>query len=102
MASLRKLPSGSWQASVLLDNGKRVTSTAPTYDQVQAWAVEMEDKRDAERHARRDQTAEQLIAVHLSSLTQYAQTGTLSAKHVDELRRIIAIASAQRVAETGP
>lgn len=44
MASYRRLPSGKWQATVLLPTGRRVTRSAPLKGTVQAWAVEEERK----------------------------------------------------------
>lgn len=88
MASLRQLPSGVFQASVLLDSGKRTTHTAPTLEEADAWAAEVEAKRNAEREARRDRDADQSIAVHISGLDEYARRGLLTSKHRAELLRI--------------
>lgn len=44
MASYRKLPSGRWQATVLLPDGRRVTRSAPLKGTVKAWADEEERK----------------------------------------------------------
>lgn len=75
LASLRQLPSGAFQASVLLDNGKRITHTAPTMEEADEWAAEVEAKRDSAREARRDRDAEQPIAVQISGLDEYARRG---------------------------
>lgn len=89
MASLRQLPSGNWQASVLLDNGRRSTHTAPTAPEAAAWAREVEAKRDAERDARRDRSAEQSISMYLAALEDYAASGLLTPAHLETLRRIL-------------
>ena len=47
MASIRKLPSGKWQATVLLHNGKRTTYSHPMRKAVENWAKDLELKRDA-------------------------------------------------------
>lgn len=52
MASIRKLPSGNWQASVLLDDGKRTTSTQPTHAEALDWAGRTEAERDERRAAK--------------------------------------------------
>jgi hypothetical protein len=52
MASIRKLPSGNWQASVLLDGGKRTTSTHPTRTEALDWAGRTEAERDERRAAK--------------------------------------------------
>lgn len=39
MAGLRKLPSGKWQATVRLPNGKRTTHTAKLLGEAKAWAA---------------------------------------------------------------
>lgn len=44
MASYRKLPSGRWQATVLLPDGRRVTRSAPLKGTVRVWAEEEERK----------------------------------------------------------
>lgn len=44
MASFRKLPSGKWQATVLLPDGRRTTRSAPLKSTVQTWAAEEERK----------------------------------------------------------
>lgn len=44
MASIRRLPSGKWQATVLLPGGKRITRSAPLKGTVQTWAAEEERK----------------------------------------------------------
>lgn len=44
MASYRKLPSGRWQATVLLPDGRRVTRSAPLKGTVRGWAEEEERK----------------------------------------------------------
>lgn len=89
MASLRQLPSGNWQAAVLLDNGRRITRTAPTMKEAASWAQETEEKRDKERAARRDVGSEQSIAVHVAAIERYARDGLLSEERRNELRRII-------------
>jgi hypothetical protein len=52
MASIRKLPSGNWQASVLLDDGKRTTSTHSTHAKALDWAGRTEAERDERRAAK--------------------------------------------------
>lgn len=42
MAYYRKLPSGKWQATVRLPNGKKITSSDPLKSVVRAWAAETE------------------------------------------------------------
>lgn len=42
MAGIRRLPSGKWQASVRLPDGKRITKTDPLKGIVQTWAKERE------------------------------------------------------------
>lgn len=51
MASIRQLPSGRWQASVLLDDGRRTTATRDSMDGAAAWAVDTEAERDELRRA---------------------------------------------------
>ena len=89
MASLRQLPSGNWQASVLLDNGRRSTHTAPTASDAAAWALDTEEKRDAERAARRDRSAEQSISIYLAAIEDYAASGVLTPAHLETLRRVL-------------
>jgi hypothetical protein len=89
VASLRQLPSGNWQASVLLDYGRRSTHTAPTAREAAAWARETEEKRDAEREARRDRSAEQSISLYLAAVEGYAASGQLTPAHLETLRRIL-------------
>ncbi len=47
MASIRRLPSGKWQATVLLPGRHRTTWTHPLKKNVERWAREVERKRDA-------------------------------------------------------
>lgn len=89
MASLRQLPSGNWQASVLLDNGRRSTHTAPTATEAAAWAQEAEQKRDEEREARRDRSAEQNVTTYLAAVEGYASKGMLTRTHIETLQRIV-------------
>lgn len=89
MASLRQLPSGNWQASVLLDNGRRSTHTAPTAPEAAAWAREAEQKRDAEREARRDRSVEQNVSTYLAAVEDYAGKGMLTRTHIETLQRIV-------------
>lgn len=56
MASYRKLPSGKWQATVLLPDGRRTTRSAPLKGTVQAWAV------DEERKVRRGEWTDPKVA----------------------------------------
>lgn len=42
MPSYRRLPSGKWQATVVLPDGRRTTRSAPLKGTVQAWAIEAE------------------------------------------------------------
>lgn len=44
MPSYRRLPSGLWQATVYLPNGRRVTETDKLKDVVKAWATKKEDE----------------------------------------------------------
>lgn len=44
MASFRRIPSGKWQATVLLPDGRRTTRSAPLKGSVKAWADEEERK----------------------------------------------------------
>lgn len=89
MASLRQLPSGNWQASVLLDNGRRSTHTAPTATEAASWAQEAEQKRDEEREARRDRSAEQNVTTYLAAVEDYASQGMLTRTHIEALQRIL-------------
>lgn len=93
MASLRQLPSGNWQDSVLLDSGRRSTHTAPTGREATAWAREAEAKRDAERDAHRDRPAEESISMYLAALEGYVARGPLTRAHLETLRRILNDAS---------
>jgi integrase len=44
MPSYRRLPSGKWQATVYMPNGKRITKTDPLKSVVKDWAGEVEAK----------------------------------------------------------
>ncbi len=89
MASIRQLPSGSWQASVLLDNGRRTTHTAGSAEEVAEWASQAEMKRNQEREARRDRAAEQAASVYLGAIEDYAARRLLNPSHWETLRRIV-------------
>lgn len=56
MATYRKLPSGKWQATVRLADGRRVTRTAPLKGSVKAWA------EDEERRIRRGEWVDPRLA----------------------------------------
>ena len=44
MPSYRKLPSGKWQATVYMPNGRRITETDPLLNVVKNWAIKQEAK----------------------------------------------------------
>lgn len=50
--SIRTLPSGNFQAAVLMPNGKRETKAFPTEDEALDWAIQQEARRDMKRQAR--------------------------------------------------
>ena len=54
MPAYRKLPSGKWQATVRLPDGRRVTQTDPLKSVVREWAtqVEVEARRGTWRDPR--------------------------------------------------
>ena len=74
---------------MLLDNGRRSTHTAPTAAQAAAWAQEAEQKRDEEREARRDRSAEQNVSTYLAAVEDYASKGMLTPTHIETLQRIV-------------
>jgi hypothetical protein len=89
MASMRQLPSGNWQAAVLLDNGRRITQAMPTHAEALRWAIETEAKRDEQREARRLRAHDEDVAVLIAGLERYAQQGLLRNQHLEQLRALI-------------
>jgi hypothetical protein len=88
MATLRQLPSGNWQASVLLDDGSRTTTTRAEADEAMAWAVRTEEERDARRAERAAQSQKERIDLVLAELGSLAAAGSLSPPQRRRLRKI--------------
>lgn len=89
MASLRQLPSGRWQASVLLDNASRTTSTFDTQAQATTWALETEQARDEVRAQKRALDADRRAAALLASLQELADQGQFSKQDKAKLAVIV-------------
>jgi len=88
MASIRQLPSGNYQAAVLLADGTRTTQTFPDENAALAWAIEVEAERDRLREQARHRGASAHITALLAELEQLARKGQLTLEHRDRLRAI--------------
>lgn len=86
MASLRTLPSGGVQASVLLDSGKRTTKVLPDHAQATAWAIAVEQERDELRASRRDLVSEAHTALIVDEVIRLCGEARLSADQVKAVR----------------
>lgn len=94
MASLHKLASGRWQASVLLGNGLRTTETFDSSLDAQEWATGAEAKRDGSQMRVTRQSADDHIALMLAALEEHAQQGGLREQHCAHLARILQASAA--------
>ena len=92
MASIRQLPSDRWQASVLLDSGRRNTSTFDTLQEARDWAIEQEVERDRRREELRSQRDEDHVPILLSQLERLAKDGRLTDDDIDQLHSIVRVA----------
>ena len=79
MASVRTLPSGSIQVSVLIDTGRRQTATFNDMNEAHVWAAEMEAARDAERERQRTLDRDAHTTLIVDSFCALATAGALSA-----------------------
>jgi hypothetical protein len=89
VASLRQLPSGNFQAAVLLTNGTRTTKTFADETAAIEWAIEVEAERDRLRDEARSRSADEHAAILLDELARLAQHGRLKAEHRDRLLAIV-------------
>jgi hypothetical protein len=89
MASIRKLPSGNWQASVLLDDGSRTTSTYPTAEQAVSWAGRTEAERDERRAARNATMRKERVDIVLAELSSLIQSNALDRAQWRRLRDLV-------------
>lgn len=90
VATLRQLPSGNWQASVLLDDGSRTTSTHPTPDEAAAWAARTEAERDTRRAAKAARRHKEGVDLVLAELSDLIQNDSLDRAQWRRLRRLVA------------
>src|SRR5215475_11504606 len=90
VAALRQLPSGNWQASVLLDGGSRTTSTHRTPEAAANWAARTEAERDARRAAKAASSQKERGDIVLAELSDLIQNGWLDAAQLRRLRRLVA------------
>jgi len=88
VASIRQLPSGNYQAAVLLADGTRTTQTFPDEKAALAWAIEVEVDRDRLREQARARNANTHITALLAELARLADRGQLTVEHRDRLRAI--------------
>jgi hypothetical protein len=88
VASIRQLPSGNYQAAVLLADGTRTTQTFPDENTALAWAIEVEAERDRLREQARDRNANTHVTALLAELAHLAKRGQLTVEHRDRLRAI--------------
>ncbi|BCB83129.1 hypothetical protein [Phytohabitans suffuscus] len=88
MASIRQLPSGNYQAAVLLAGGTRTTQTFPDENTALAWAIEMETERDRLRDQARNRSVNVHVTALLAELAHLADKGQLTVEHRDRLRAI--------------
>lgn len=89
MASLRCLPSGRWQASVLLDDGTRTTKTFDSQAKAAAWGVEAEVERDRVRAEKRAEGEDLRAAALVASLKELADQGRLTKQDAEKLSVIL-------------
>jgi len=88
MASLRQLPSGNWQASVLPDDGRRTTATRPTANEALEWALKVEEERDERRAARAAQSTKEQVELIMSELVALVEKGQLTEAQQKRLQEI--------------
>jgi hypothetical protein len=88
VASIRQLPSGNYQAAVLLADGTRTTQTFPDEDAALAWAIEVEAERDRLREMARARNTNAQVNALLAELARVADRGELTIEHRDRLRAI--------------
>lgn len=89
MASFRRLPSGNWQASVLMDDGKRTTKVHEDAEEAFTWAHDLEAERNRVRAEKRALDESARVAVAISTIRQLAERGQLTEKHRAILADII-------------
>ena len=88
MATLRQLPSGNWQASVLLDDGSRTTATRPKVDEAIAWASRTERERDSRRAERAARSQKERVDLVLAELSSFVAAGSLTQPQRRRLQKI--------------
>ncbi|WNV74345.1 hypothetical protein [Geodermatophilus sp. DSM 44513] len=89
MASIRRLPSGRFQAAVLLDDGHRTTTTKDTLEDATAWAAQVEDERNRRRAEQRHLDEEASTRIVLGAVRQLLEDGRLSHEQLRELRELL-------------
>jgi hypothetical protein len=89
VASYRELPSGRYQAAVLMDDGKRVTNTLDTLGAAQAWAMGLEDERDQARRLERAYNQDHRTTMAIETLRLAAKENRLTRKQRAALAEII-------------
>lgn len=89
MASVRRLPSGRWQVSVLMDDGTRTTKTLDSQASAATWGIKLEVERDRIREEKKVLNDDQLTTALLASLQELADQGRLTAQHRTRLAVII-------------
>lgn len=89
MASIRTLPSGRFQASVLLDSGKRQTVVKDTAEEARSWALEMEQERDRLREEKRALSEAARPRLVIDALRQLSKEGLLTDEQRFEIVRIL-------------
>lgn len=92
MASLRQLPSGKWQATVLLPSGKRTTRSCATPEEARAWGEEVESRRDALRREKELLSRRGGVALHLAALEELVEQSALTEYDRSALLRLAALA----------
>jgi hypothetical protein len=102
VASIRRLPSGNYQAAVLLGPSRRTTKTFSTHKAAVEWAIEVEAERD---RLRREVTAKEgsvLIDCLLSELGHRINEGTLSMQQKQQLLHLASLVQVEDLPETLP
>lgn len=89
MAALRLLPSGNWQASVLLDDGSRTSHTCATQKEAMAWATKIEEDRDKVRAQRRVASKKEQADIYVAALAKLAEEGQLDTQQKAKLLELL-------------
>jgi hypothetical protein len=100
VASIRRLPSGNYQAAVLLGPGRRTTKTFATHKAAVEWAIEVEAERD---RLRKEVTAKEggvRIDYLLSELGHHITDGRLSMRQKQQLLHLASLVQAEDLPET--